>query len=91
MGVLDSEDREKDNETGLKEGGKIEMSTKVLPLRDARSLRIKYLLRLVFDRADSTRSCSSNTSALSHPHRPQSKVHRTVLICPQLLDTILRQ
>ena len=27
----------KDNDTGLKEGGGIEMSTTVLPLRDARS------------------------------------------------------
>ena len=31
--------RDKDNVTGLKEGGGIEMSTTVLPLRDARSLR----------------------------------------------------
>ena len=37
LGVLDRGDREKDNETGLKEGGGIEMSTTVLPLRDARS------------------------------------------------------
>ena len=29
--------RNKDNEIGLKEGGGIEMSTTVLPLRDARS------------------------------------------------------
>ena len=29
--------REKDNETSLKEGGGIEMSTTVFPLRDARS------------------------------------------------------
>ena len=29
--------RDKNNETGLKEGGVIEMSTTVLPLRDARS------------------------------------------------------
>ena len=29
--------RDKNNETGLKEGGRIEMSTTVLPLRDARS------------------------------------------------------
>ena len=33
----------KDNDTGLKEGGGIEMSTTVLPLRDARSLRFEYL------------------------------------------------
>ena len=32
--------RGKDNETCLKEGGGIEMSTTVLPLRDARSLRL---------------------------------------------------
>ena len=31
--------RDKNNETGLNEGGGIEMSTTVLPLRDARSLR----------------------------------------------------
>ena len=32
--------RDQDNETGLKEGGVIEMSTTVLPLRDARSFAI---------------------------------------------------
>ena len=37
LGSLDREDREKDNETGLNEGGGIEMSTTMLPLRDARS------------------------------------------------------
>ena len=31
LGVLDRGDRDKDNETGLKEGGVIEMSTTVLP------------------------------------------------------------
>ena len=36
MSVLERKDREKDNETGLKEGGRIEMSTTVLH-RDARS------------------------------------------------------
>ena len=40
LGVLDRGDRGKDNETGLKEGGRIEMSSTVLPLRDARSLRL---------------------------------------------------
>ena len=35
--------RDKDNKTGLKEGGVIKMSTTVLPLRDARSLRLNYL------------------------------------------------
>ena len=31
LGVLDRGDRDKDNETGLKEGGDIERSTTVLP------------------------------------------------------------
>ena len=35
LGVLDREERGDGNETGLKEGGEIEMSTTVLPLRDA--------------------------------------------------------
>ena len=39
LGVLDRRERGDDNETGLKEGGVIKMSTTVLPLRDARSLR----------------------------------------------------
>ena len=38
LGVLDRGDREKDNETGLKEGGGIEMSTTVLHSRAAPSL-----------------------------------------------------
>ena len=42
LGVLDRGERDKYNETGLKEKGVIEMSTTVLPLRDARSLRLKY-------------------------------------------------
>ena len=37
LGVLKRGERDKNNETGLKEGGGIEMSTTVLPLRDARS------------------------------------------------------
>ena len=37
LGVLEREDHDKNNETGLKEGGVIKMLTKVLPLRDARS------------------------------------------------------
>ena len=39
LGVLDRGDREKDNETGLIEGGGIEMSTTVLPF----VLRFEYL------------------------------------------------
>jgi len=43
LGVLDIEEiRDKDNETGLKEGGGTEMSTTVLPLRDARSIRFVF-------------------------------------------------
>ena len=47
LGVLDRGKRDKYNETGLKEGGEIEMSTTVLPLRDARSLRFEILTRVV--------------------------------------------
>jgi len=43
LGVLERGDRDKDTETDLKKGGGIEMSTTVLPLRDARSLRYEYL------------------------------------------------
>ena len=39
LGVLDRGEREKDNETGLKEGGGIEMSTNT-HIRDARSLSL---------------------------------------------------
>ena len=42
LGVLDRGERDKDNETGLKEGGGTEMSTTVLPLRDARSIRFVF-------------------------------------------------
>ena len=45
LGVLERGDRDKNNETGLKEGGGIEMSTTVLPLRDARSLRFTYRVK----------------------------------------------
>ena len=37
LGVSKRGERDKDNKTGLKEGGGIQMSTTVLPLRDARS------------------------------------------------------
>ena len=43
LGVLDREERDKDNEIGLKEGGGIEMSTSVLHSRYARSLRFFHL------------------------------------------------
>ena len=43
LGVLDREERDKDNETGLKEEGGIVMSTTVLPLRDARSFAFDLL------------------------------------------------
>ena len=34
LGILDRGERDNDNETGLKEGGGIEMLTAVLPLRN---------------------------------------------------------
>ena len=37
LGVLKRGERDKNNETGLKEGGGIQILTTVLPLRDARS------------------------------------------------------
>ena len=43
LSILDRGDCDKENETDLKEGGLIEMSTTVLPLHDARSLRFEYL------------------------------------------------
>ena len=42
LGVLDRGERDKDYETGLKEGGLIEMSTTVLHSRAAPSLCITY-------------------------------------------------
>ena len=42
LGVLDRGERGNDNETRLKEGGSIEMSTTVLPLRDARSFAFVF-------------------------------------------------
>jgi hypothetical protein len=44
LGVLDRGERGDDSETGLKEGGGIEMSTTVLPLRDARSHRLCHCI-----------------------------------------------
>ena len=44
LGVLDRGERDNGNETGLKEGRGIEMSTTVLfHIRDARSLSLEYL------------------------------------------------
>ena len=40
LGVLDTEERDKDYDRGLEEGAIMKMSTTVLPLRDARSLRL---------------------------------------------------
>ena len=51
LGILDRGDREKDNETGLKEGGVIEMSNySAFHIRDARSLSlfVFYLPVLLF-------------------------------------------
>ena len=47
LGVLDRGERGDDNGTSLKEGGLIEMSTTVLPLRDARSLRLNTYLVII--------------------------------------------
>ena len=46
-----------DNETSLKEGEEIEMSTTVFPLRDARSLRFCILLTVNFN----TNICNRTT------------------------------
>ena len=43
LGVLDRGDRDKGNETGLKEGGVIEMSTTVLHSRAAPSLEYLHV------------------------------------------------
>ena len=48
LGVLERGERDKDNETGLKEGGGIAMSTTVLPLRDARSFALYTYLFFSF-------------------------------------------
>ena len=54
LGVLDTRDRDKDNEIGLKKGRVIKIETTVLPLRDARSLSLciyhphQYLHRFRF-------------------------------------------
>ena len=50
LGVLDRGEREKDNETGLKEEGVIEMSTTVLSITRCTLSFALYLLTLCFDR-----------------------------------------
>ena len=50
LGVLDREKRGDDNESGLKEKEVTEMSTTVLPLRDARSLRFNILTANFFSK-----------------------------------------
>ena len=55
LGVLDRGERDKDHEIALKEGGGIEMSTTVLPLRDA-LLRLNTHRKNVFFR-DSNNNC----------------------------------
>ena len=61
--VLDRGDRCKDNETGLKEGGGIEISTTVLPLRDARSLRLNTHQQFTSSFVTDCIDCSTNTFA----------------------------
>jgi len=47
LGVLNRGERDRDNETGLKEGGGIEMTTTVLSIYAMHALfRLKYLHRL---------------------------------------------
>ena len=61
LGVSDRVERDKDNETCLKEGGEIEMSSTVLPLRDARSLRLNtYHCLVTSDQILSTVSTCPN-------------------------------
>ena len=48
LGVLDRGERDKDNETCLKEGGGIEMSTTVLPYTRC-TLSFAYLPMILFD------------------------------------------
>jgi hypothetical protein len=47
LGVLNRGEQGDDNETRLKEGGGIEMSTTVLPLRDARSFALNTYREIV--------------------------------------------
>ena len=61
LGVLDRRNRDKDNKAVLEEGGGIEMSTTVLPLRDARSLRFEYLPLFIEGESSSIISNSSST------------------------------
>ena len=44
LGVLDRREGDDDNETGLKEEKVLKIETTVLPLRDARSLSLLYVL-----------------------------------------------
>ena len=63
LGVLDRGERDKDSETGLKERGGIEMSTTVLPLRNARSLSL-----CIYSPAN-----ARMTSVRPHPGGPNKK------------------
>ena len=60
--------RDNDNETGLKERGVIEMSTTVLPLRDARSFVIEMSIYSAFHIRDA-RSLSLIVIYLPKPSR----------------------
>ena len=57
LGVLDRRERDKDNETDLKEGGGIEMSTTVLHSRAAPSL-LYLLTNIQHHKTNSDRSVS---------------------------------
>jgi len=45
LGVLDRRERDKNNETGLKEGGGIEMSTTVLSIYETTKVRIEMWIQ----------------------------------------------
>ena len=83
LGVLDRGEREKYNETGLKEGGGIKIETTVLPLRDACFLRLKYLR---CNSLRTTRKCVLGPSSISNgPDKTPPKLVRLKREGPTLL------
>ena len=49
LGVLERGERDNGNKPSLKEGGVIKMSTKMLPLRDARSIHLPFVRKDAFN------------------------------------------
>ena len=69
LGVLDKGDRDKDNETGLKEGGGIEMST--TPIYAMHALfRFEYLPNLINLFFVASSNSSSSTPSTNEPLEP---------------------